>query len=343
MDTELLKKITETPGAPGHEQPIRDLIISLIKDHVDELHTDRMGNLIARKKGNGPKVMAAAHMDEISLISTHVDNNGFIRFSTLGGFDPETLITQRVWVHGKETVPGVIGNKPIHIQTDEEKKSKSKLSGLFIDVGGKADVVKDLVQAGTVITRDRDLRVMGDCISAKSLDNRISVYILVKALIETKNSSADFYAAFTVQEEVGLRGARVAAQAIQPEIGINLDVTLANDVPGVSDHEKCTTLGGGIGIKVMDKSIICTPSLVTYLEQLSENHSIHHQREVLTAGGTDTSAMQYLMGIGSHVTSISCPTRYIHSTVETCAIADIKAGVQLTKACIEEIGSYPFK
>lgn len=343
MDIELLKKITETPGAPGYEKPIRDLIISLVKDHVDELHTDRMGNLIARIKGDGPKVMAAAHMDEISLISTHVDNNGFIRFSTLGGFDPETLITQRVWVHGKETMPGVIGNKPIHIQTDEEKKSRSKLSGLFIDIGRTAEKVKALVPDGTVITRDRDLRQMGDCISAKSLDNRISVYILLKALMGAKHASADFYAVFTVQEEVGIRGARVAAQAIQPEVGINLDVTLANDVPGVSDHEKCTTLGGGIGIKVMDKSIICTPGLVAFLEQLSENRSIPYQREVLTAGGTDTSAMQYLMGIGSHVTSISCPARYIHSTVETCAKADIEAGIALTKACIEEIGSYSFK
>ncbi|MEX0647545.1 MAG: M20/M25/M40 family metallo-hydrolase [Balneolaceae bacterium] len=343
MDTELLNQIIETPGAPGHEKPIRDLVISLVKDHVDELHTDRMGNLIARKKGGGPKVMAAAHLDEISLITTHVDSKGFIRFSTLGGFDPETLITQRVWVHGKEKLPGVIGTKPVHIQSDEEKKSKSKLSDLFIDVGYKEKKVKNLVPDGTVITRDRDLRIMGDCISSKSLDNRISVFILVKALMESKKSNADFYAVFTVQEEVGIRGARVAAQAIQPEIGINLDVTLANDLPGVSDHEKCTVLGEGIGIKVMDKSIICTPSLVAFLEQIAENESIPHQKEVLTAGGTDTSAMQYLMGIGSHVTSISCPTRYIHSTVETCAVSDIKAGIELTKACIEQIGSYPFK
>lgn len=343
MDTELLKKITGTPGAPGNEKPIRDLIISLIADHADEIETDRMGNLIARKKGNGPKVMAAAHMDEISLITTHIDSNGFIRFSTLGGFDPETLVTQRVWVHGSETLPGVIGSKPIHIQSDEEKKSKTKLKNLFIDTGLKAEKVKELVPDGTVITRDRDLQMMGDCITAKSLDNRISVYIMVKALMETKKTNADFYAVFTVQEEVGIRGARVAAQAIQPEIGLNLDVTLANDLPGVGDHEKCTTLGGGIGIKVMDKSIICTPTLVSFLEQLAEDNSIPYQREVLTAGGTDTSAMQYLMGIGSHVTSVSCPVRYIHSTVETCAVADVEAGIQLTKACIEQIGSYPFK
>jgi endoglucanase len=184
---------------------------------------------------------------------------------------------------------------------------------------------------------------MGNSISSKSLDNRISVYMLIEALQRAKKANCDFYAAFTVQEEVGIRGARVAAQAIQPDIGLNLDVTLANDLPGVGDHEVCTKLGEGIGIKVMDKSVICTPTLVRYLEQLAESHSVKSQREVLTAGGTDTSAMQYLVGIGSHVTSISCPVRYIHSTAETCSVSDVKAGIQLTSLCIENIGSYSFK
>jgi tetrahedral aminopeptidase len=343
MNTALLKKIIAAPGAPGHEWPIRNLLIELLKDHVDELETDRMGNLIARKKGTGPKVMFAAHIDEISLISTRTDNNGFIRFSTLGGFDPETLISQRVLVHGKETLPGVIGNKPIHIQSDDEKKQKSKLKDLFIDVGLKEEKVKELVPNGTPITRDRGLMNMGDCITAKSMDNRISVYMLAEALLKKPAPDADIYAVFTVQEEVGIRGARVAAQAIQPDIGIAMDVTLANDLPGVSDHEKCTSLGDGIGIKIIDSSTICTPSLVSFLENLAKSNSIPYQREVLTAGGTDTSAMQHLMGIGSHVTSISCPVRYIHSTVETCAVSDVEAGINLTVACMENIGKYSFE
>ncbi len=343
MNIELLKKIVETPGAPGHEKPIRDLIIGLVKDYVDEYRVDRMGNLIVRLKENGPKVMAAAHLDEISLITTSVDSNGFIRFSTLGGFDAETLITQRVKVHGSKTLTGVIGNKPVHIQTDSEKKSKSKLSDLFIDVGLPEKEIKKLVPNGTVVTRDKNLVQMGNCVTSKSLDNRVSVYMLVEAILNKPEAGCDFYGVFTVQEEVGVRGARVASMSIQPEIGIALDVTLANDLPGVSDHEKCTLLGEGIGIKVMDKSVICTPSLVSFLEDLSTKESIPSQREVLTAGGTDTSAMQYLMGIGSHVTSISCPTRYVHSTVETCSISDIEAGIKLTKACIEQIGSYQFE
>ncbi len=342
-DFTLLEKIIAAPGAPGHEEPVRNLILNHIKDDVDEYSIDRMGNLIVRLKGSGPKVMAAAHMDEISLISTHVDEKGFIRFSTLGGFDPETLVTQRVLLHGTENLPGVIGSKPVHIQTDSEKKSKSKLENLFIDAGLPADKVKNLIPDGTPITRVKNLIQMGDCITSKSLDNRISVYILIEAIRNAQKANCDFYGVFTVQEEVGIRGARVAAQSIQPDIGLNLDVTLANDLPGVGDHEACTRLGEGIGIKVMDKSVICTPSLVRFLESVSDRHSIQYQREVLTAGGTDTSAMQYLVGIGSHVTSISCPVRYIHSTAETCSIADVESGIKLAKACIEEIGSYPLE
>lgn len=342
-DLKLLEEIVDAPGAPGHEKPVREVILKQIRDHVDEHRIDRMGNLIVRLKGDGPKVMAAAHMDEISLISTHVDNKGFIRFTTLGGFDPETLITQRVLVHGLETLPGVIGSKPIHIQTESEKKSKSELKNLFIDVGLPAEKVKELVPNGTPVTRDKSLIKMGDCISSKSLDNRISVYMLIEAIRHAKKANCDFYGAFTVQEEVGIRGARVAAQAIQPDIGLNLDVTLANDLPGVGDHETCTLLGEGIGIKVMDKSVICTPSLVLFLEKIAEKNSISYQREVLTAGGTDTSAMQYLVGIGSHVTSISCPVRYIHSTAETCSMSDVSAGIELAKTCIENIGSYSFE
>jgi endoglucanase len=344
MNIDMLASITEVPGAPGHEKPVRDVVISLLKDHADEMHTDRMGNLIVRKKGDGPKVMMAAHLDEISLITTKVDKEGFIRFSTLGGFDAQTLVTQRVVIHGKETLCGVIGSKPIHIQSDSEKKEKTKLENLYIDTGIlDPEKVKELVPDGTPITREKNLIQMGDCVTSKSLDNRVSVYMLTEALLQAKSTNCDLYAVFTVQEEVGVRGARVAANAIQPDIGIALDITLANDLPGVGDHDKCTHLGEGIGIKVMDKSIICTPSLVHYMEQMANKHSIPVQREVLTAGGTDTSAMQYLMGIGSHVTSISCPTRYVHSMVETCALKDIEAGIHLTKACIEQIGNYSFE
>jgi len=340
MDLELLKKIVETPGAPGHETPIRAFIEKQIESYVDELYTDSIGNLIARKKGDGHKVMMAAHMDEISLITTNIDENGFIRFSTLGGFDPETVVNQRVWIHGTKTIPGVIGGKPIHTQTDEQKKTKTKLKNLFIDTGLPADDVKKIVRDGSTVTRMGELMEFGNCLTGKSLDNRISVFILISALKKAKQSNSDLYAVFTVQEEVGIRGARVAAQSLQPEIGIALDTTIANDLPGSGEHEACTKLGNGTAIKVMDNSVICTPSLVEHLEKLADEAEITHQREVLTAGGTDTSGMQYLVGLGSHVSCISTPTRYIHSTVETVSKSDVEAGIKLATACIESIGDY---
>jgi len=340
MNFDLLKTIVETPGAPSHEGGIRSLIESKIQNIADEYYTDGIGNLIVRRKGSGKKLMIAAHLDEISLITTKVDGNGFIRFSTLGGFDPETLITQRVIVHGKNDLPGVIGSKPIHIQSDEEKKTKSKLKNLFIDIGLQAEQVKSLVPDGSPVTRKGDLTQIGDCISGKSLDNRISLYMLTEALNQAGKCDIDLYAVFTTQEEVGVRGARVAANSIQPDIGLALDITLANDLPGVEEQDQCTKLGKGIGIKIMDKSILCTPSLVSFIEKTAKEYNIPYQREVLTAGGTDTSAMQYLMGIGSHVGCLSCPTRYVHSTVEMCAINDIDNGINLLKLFIETAHKY---
>jgi putative aminopeptidase FrvX len=340
MDLDLLKKISELPGAPGFEHRIRDFIIDQINDHVDEYEVDGIGNLIVRINGGQRRVMAAAHLDEISLISKYIDDNGFIRFHNLGGFDPKTLSTQRVIVHGKKDLLGVIGTKGIHAQSAEERKKAADLKDFFIDVGLPPEKVKQFVPNGSPITREKDLRELGDKITGKSLDNRISVYILLEAIRQAKNTQCDFYGVFTVQEEVGIRGARVAANHIQPEIGIALDTTLANDTPGIEAQDKCTELGKGAAIKIYDSSVISTPSLVTFLEKLCDANNIKYQREILTAGGTDSSGIQYLTGVGAYTSCISTPTRYIHSTVETVSKADVNAAIQLAIKTIENIHTY---
>lgn len=337
MDFNLLKQIVETPGAPGFESPIRSLVETEVQSAADEVTTDGIGNLIAHIQGKGPKVMVSAHLDEISLVSTMVDDQGFIRFHTLGGFDPSTLATQRVMVHGTQDCLGVIGSKPVHVQTDEEKKQPLDVSKFYIDIGYPPEQVQSLVPNGSPITRLRSLQKMGDCVTGKSLDNRISVYLLVETIKQMAISDIDFYGVFTVQEEVGIRGARVAANAIQPDIGINLDVTLANDVPGTEQHQHCTTLGGGTAIKILDKSVISSPEIVEFLTDTAISNNIPYQREVLTAGGTDTSAMQYLMGLGTKVGCISTPTRYVHSTVETVHTDDISAGIRLLNASLSDL------
>lgn len=340
MNFDLLALISETPGAPGFEEKIRSLIIDQIKDHCDEYYVDGIGNLIVHCKGDGPRVMAAAHMDEISLIAKFIDDQGFIRFHTLGGFDPTTLSTQRVVVHGKEDLTGVIGTKPIHAQSPDERKKAPKTDLFFIDVGLPVEKVKKLVPVGSPITRERTLKRMGDYVTGKSLDNRVSVYMLVETIRNLQTTNCDFFAVFTVQEEVGIRGARVATNQLQPEIGITLDVTLSNDIPGVETRDRCTKIGEGIGIKIMDGSAICTPSLVSFAEQVALKNNVTYQRELLTAGGTDTSAIQYLTGQGAHVTGLSIPLRYMHSTVETVAVSDIDNGIDLLTNMVLHLNEY---
>ncbi|KXJ04773.1 putative aminopeptidase, partial [Exaiptasia diaphana] len=232
INTELLSKICTTPGAPGFEQKVRELVISEVKDLVDELEIDNMGNVYAIKRGTAAtdgernkRVMVGAHMDEIGFIVTHIDDNGFIRFHTLGGFDPKTLTAQRVIVHGKEDVIGVMASKPIHVMSPEERNKVAKTKDYFIDTGMSAEKVKELVQVGDSITREREFIEMGDCVNGKSLDNRLAVFILLETLRNLKDQEIpfDLYGVFTVQEEVGIRGANVSAMRINPDFGFGLD------------------------------------------------------------------------------------------------------------------------
>ena len=253
LNISLLKEICETPGAPGREFRVRKLVRKEVESLVDESHIDNLGNLITLKKGrHNKKVMIAAHMDEISFIIKHIDEDGFARVHTLGGFDPKTLTAQRVIVHGKEDVIGVMGSKPIHIMKPEERKKAPLIEDYFIDFGMPADQVNALVSVGDVVTRERDLIEMGDCVNSKSIDNRVSVFILVEALRRLENPAFDTYGVFTVQEEIGLRGAIVASHSIDPDFGIGLDTTIAYDLPGANDYEVVTEMGKGTAIKIMD-------------------------------------------------------------------------------------------
>ncbi|MEL7148749.1 MAG: M42 family peptidase, partial [Bacteroidota bacterium] len=234
MDIPLLKKICELPGAPGFEKPIRDFVIEAVKPFVDELRVDNMGNVFAIKKGKSSdkKVMVAAHMDEIGFIVTHIDDNGFVRFHTLGGFDAKTLTAQRVIIHGKKPVIGVMSSKPVHVMTAEERNKVPKTTDYFIDLGMEKEEVEKYIKVGDPVTRERDLIEMGDCVNSKSIDNRISVYVLIEALKQLKEVPYDVYGVFTVQEEVGVRGAIVSAHQVNPDFGIALDTTVAFDLPG---------------------------------------------------------------------------------------------------------------
>ncbi len=346
INVSLLKKTCEIPGAPGFEQRIRKFVINEITPFVDELSTDSMGSIIAVKKGRSPKkVMVAAHLDEISFIVTHIDDDGFLRIHTLGGFDPKTLTAQRVIVHGRQDVIGVMGSKPIHIMKAEERTKAPHTQDYFIDLGMKKEEVEKLVAVGDPVTRERELIEMGDCVNSKSIDNRVSVYILMEALRELKDIELpfDLYAVFTVQEEVGIRGAISSSHRIDPDFGIAVDTTIAYDVPGALPYEMITKLGSGAAIKIMDSGVICDYRMVSYLKETAKKNGIKWQPEILTGGATDTLGIQRSGKHGSIAGAISIPTRHIHSVIEMAHKEDIRNCIDLLKVSLQNMDTYDWE
>lgn len=343
INVALLKEICEVPGVPGFEQRIREVVLREVTPLVDAVRTDRMGNVIAVRKGSAAqpqKVMVAAHMDEIGFIVKHIDEKGFVHFHPLGGFDPKTLTAQRVIVHGKEDLIGVMGSKPIHIMTPEERKKNPEIKDYFIDLGMPKEEVEKVVQVGDPISRERQLVQMGHCVNCKSIDNRVSVFILIEALRQMPVPADDVYAVFTVQEEVGIRGAMVATHGIDPDFGLGLDTTIAFDTPGAQPQEMVTELGKGVAIKIMDASAICDPRMVRFLRQTADKKNITWQNEVLTAGGTDTAGIQRMSTNGCIVGALSIPTRHIHQVIEMADSRDIRGTIDLLSAALVNLPEY---
>ena len=322
MNLELLRQVCVTPGAPGFEDKIRDFIIQEVAPLVDAVRVDNLGSVIAIVEGKDTEktMMAAAHMDEIGFMVRHIDDKGFIKFLPLGGFDAKTLTAQRVIVHGKKDLIGVMGVKPIHVMSPAERTKLPEVTDFFIDLGMSKEEVEKYVSVGDSVTRERDLVEMGDCVNVKSLDNRAGCYVLIEALRAIKASkkkpSCNFVAAFTVQEEVGLRGAQAGTLDIQPDFSIALDVTIACDIPGTPAHDQVSHLGAGAAIKLYDGSVIADRRMVKFMKAMADAHKIKWQVEMLPAGGTDAGAMQKFVPGGSIAGAISVPTRNVHQVID---------------------------
>jgi len=339
---ELLKKLCETPGVSGYEERIQKVVREEFEKITDEIKVDKLGNIIGIKKATKiisgilpKKVMLAAHMDEIGFMVSFIDKDGFLRFAPVGGFDPRTLIAQRVVVHGKKDIGGVIGSKPIHILDEEERKKPLKIKDLFIDIGMKKAEVEKIVEAGNFVTLDRNFKEINDkIVTAKAFDDRVGVYVMIEALKRVKDCYVDIYAVATVQEEVGLRGAIVSSFAIEPDVGIALDVTIASDLPGTKEEEMVSLLGGGTAISLMDSCTISNKKLVDFLRKLAEENKIKYQTDILLGGGTDAGAMQRSKS-GVPACTVSIPTRYVHSVVEMCHKEDIENSILLVSKFLE--------
>jgi endoglucanase len=284
--------------------------------------------------------MLAAHMDEIGLMVTHVEERGFVRVIALGGWDPRTLVGQRVLVRGREDLEGVVGTTPVHLLDADERRKAPKLEDLGVDLGLPGERVRELVRPGDTVTRVRQLRRLGELITGKSLDNRVGVYVMIEALRAAGPSPGEVVAVATVQEEVGLRGARVAATRVRPQVALAVDTCPANDGPGAPSPGATTRLGQGAAIRVMDASAIGSPALVELLTGIARERGIPHQFHVAGRGATDTGSLQ-LAGEGAIAGCVSIPTRYIHSSVEACHPDDVEACVRLVAALIESVGNLP--
>ncbi len=327
----MLAALCEAPGAPGVEDRVRDIVVPELASACDRVETDPLGGVTGIIDADGPTLMFAAHMDEIALMVTHIDERGYLRIIPLGGWDPRTIISHRVTVHGREDIPGVVGTTPVHLQDEAAKQRTPRVEDLAIDTGLPVKDVHRLVRQGDVATRSRTLEPLGRLLTGKSLDNRVGLFVMIEALVKPVTPTCRIAAAATVQEEVGLRGAKVTTTRIAPDIALAIDVCPTDDGPGGSSGPGTTRIGGGAAIRIMDASAIASRRLVELLVDIAEREDIPYQFHVANRGGTDTQSVQ-LSGTGAIAGCVSIPTRYIHTSVEAVHPDDIAAAIALVGA-----------
>ncbi len=322
---EKIHELVQKKGVSGNEKTVAAYIKNQILPYADKVYEDTLGNLVAVRRGEGPKVMVMAHMDEIGLVATFVDEKGFIRVSSVGYVNPKNTVGRPVVFEN--------GVKGVFVCGDEEKKDL-KLSDCYVDIGAsdRNEALKR-IEIGMTASFLSETFETGSRIVSNALDNRVGCYCLMEALRRLKEPSCEFYAVFTVQEEVGLRGAKVSGFEIAPDIALAVDVTLSGDHPD-AEHT-AAELGKGTAIKIRDRSAICSKEIVEDLENLGKRKGIDVQRDVLSAGGTDIGSVQ-LLGQGVQVGGLSIPIRYCHSAVEMADKKDVEATIALLVAYLEK-------
>lgn len=334
---DLLKRVSEAPGVSGFEYGIAEILKKELQGSVDKLQEDKFGNLYAYKGKGSKTLMITAHTDEIGLIVKHIDDRGFIRFAKVGGVPDHVLLGQRVHVHGKyKRLSGTIGCKAIHVMKEDERKQLVTYDKMFVDTGAtKEQLERYGVRVGTPITIERGITELENgLIVGRAMDDRAGCFMLVEALrrAEPVNSVV---AVFTVQEEVGLRGATISSFVVKPDVGIAVDTTIAGDHPEIGESDAPIKLGGGPTLVVADGrkdslggGLIVSPSVIAWLTELAEKLNIKYQLEVLEGGTTDAAAIQ-ISREGVPSGCIAIPARYVHSFSEVVSKNDIENGVRL--------------
>ncbi len=323
-----LRTLTSLSGVSGNEHEIRAAIMQELESMGISYECDVLGNVIAKTGDEGPKVLLDAHMDEVGLMITHIEKNGFLRFTTVGGIDPRVLVSKRVLV-GKEKLPGVIGAKAIHLQERDERSRVIPIDQLFIDIGaGSREQAQSKVQQGDYVIFDTQYEELSSgIIKARALDDRVGCALLFEVLKENWDK-IQLHAVFAVQEEVGLRGARVAAFAVEPDMGIALEGTVCADIPGTGTEFQATRLGKGVALSVMDRGSIPNRAMLEQLVKIAEDNEIPCQFREATSGGNDAGAIQQARA-GCPVASVSVPCRYIHTPCSVMSMSDFEAARKL--------------
>jgi len=350
----LLEQLALTPGVSGREHRVRKLIQSQIKGLFDGVRTDALGSLIcvrkARPRPGGKtkkkplRIMLAAHMDQIGFMVRHVDDKGFLRVNAVGGFDTRNLFARPVTVcpdvnDPKKDLPGVMnpGGKPVHIASAEDRKKTPEVEDITIDLGLPATQVKKKIKLGDMVVLKAPFQKVGDTIVSQCMDNRVACWVVIEAVKKLAKSkhNCEVHCVFTVQEEVGLRGAGTAAFGIEPDVGIAIDTTLCCDTPGVPSELRVTEHGKGAALTVMDGASIADLSLLETFESVAKKAKIPHQRSILPRGGTDAGAVQRAAA-GARTFTLSCPTRYIHTVTEMVHKTDLNACRDLLAAYLAQ-------
>lgn len=340
---DLLEKLCRAPGISGFEENILEIMRHELKKSCDEVWTDRFGNLIAKKGSGKKKIMIASHMDEVGFLVKHITSDGFLKFIKVGGIDDRVLYSQRVMIKTKKgDVAGIIGAKAPHLQKPDERKKVVKHDELFIDIGAanQKDAEKKVEVGDPIIFEENYGSLTKDLMYGKAADNRIGCYALLKIMEKIpKTINATVYAVGSTQEEVGLKGARVAAFAINPDYALAVDTTIAGDTPGIKDTESTLKLGGGPAITIMEASgrgVITHPKVLDVLKKAAKNRKIPLQIDVLEGGMTD-AAIIYLTREGIPSGVISLATRYLHGPTSVFSLKDIKYSVDLACEAVKKL------
>jgi putative aminopeptidase FrvX len=329
----MLKELSELHGVSGDEHLVSDYIKNAISGHVAEITEDDYGNLIVRK-GNParPRIMLAAHMDEVGFMITGIEKTGLLKFKTIG-LSPQVVPGKRVII-GKNKVPGVIGNKPIHHSKKEDLEKIQEIKTLSIDIGADSkETALKIVEIGELGTFDTDFREQDDVIYGKAFDNRLGCFMLVQMILRT---DLPIYCVFTVQEEAGLRGARIAAYRVSPDLGIAVDTTSSGEWPSDKDVPLYPELGKGPAVTITDSSLICDRNLVRLIEKTADDHNLPYQIKRPMIGGTDAGPIHLTReGIPSAVVAV--PARYIHSPLSIASKKDVDTGIMLLSLSVENM------